>query len=451
MVGVGLAVGAALLAAPFVGILEDVGRNVMRPDPTPKASPTRDRSLSVTSGMDHVVHLAWSAPSGPAKPREYHVFGATSPTGQKRLLGSPQEPRFTHRPLPPGETWYYWVQAVDATGDATSLGPAVSGRSGIPNRTDVNGDGKDDVVTFTRGTAADVYVALSENGRFEPFAQGWHDFFAVDMEIASTGDFDGDGRSDLVTFTKGAAGDVYVSLSDGSRFAQHGWAWHDHFASGEEIPLVGDFNGDGKDDIVAFNRGTAGDALVALSTGSGFADAETWHIQFAEGKQTPAVGDFNGDGRDDIAAFAHDSGEVFVALSTGTAFGPDVVTWHEDFARNGETPAVGDFNGDGRDDVAVFSRGTAADVYVALSDGERFGAKGRWHGGFAGGDQVPGVGDFNGDGKADVIAFTRGETADVIVAESDSRRFRPEAKKWHDNFSIDAEWPQPSQIGTMTG
>ena len=147
----------------------------------------------------------------------------------------------------------------------------------------------------------------------------WHDFFAVGDEIPAVGDFDGDGRDDLVTFTRGAAADVYVALSTGSGFTGTGWKWHDFFAVGDEIPAVGDFDGDGKDDIATFTRGSAADVYVALSTGSSF---------------------------------------------TGTGW-----KWHDFFAVNDELPAAGDFDGDGEDDIVTFTRGPAADVYVALSTG----------------------------------------------------------------------------------
>ena len=55
----------------------------------------------------------------------------------------------------------------------------------------------------------------------------------------SGGDFNGDGKDDIVTFTRGPAADVYVALSNGSRFVGTGWKWHDFFAVGSEIPRAG--------------------------------------------------------------------------------------------------------------------------------------------------------------------------------------------------------------------
>ncbi|MEU7854344.1 FG-GAP-like repeat-containing protein [Nonomuraea sp. NPDC049141] len=197
--------------------------------------------------------------------------------------------------------------------------------------------------------------------------------------------------------------------------------------AGTEIPLTGDFDGDGRDDIATFTRGDSGDVWVALSTGSGFAGSRKWHDHFGLGTEIPLTGDFDGDGRDDIATFTRgDRADVYVALSSGSVFRQDGWLWHQNFAVGNETPAVGDFDGDGRDDIVTVTGGSAADVYVSLSDGGRFVQNAwKWHDGFASGDQVPGVGDFNGDGKADVVSFTRGSAGDVFVTTSDGGRFLP--------------------------
>jgi hypothetical protein len=168
--------------------------------------------------------------------------------------------------------------------------------------------------------------------------------------------------------------------------------WHDFFGLGDEVPTVGDFNGDGKDDIVTFARGTTGDVFVALSDGTKFSGTSTmWHDNFAFNAEVPAIGDFNGDGKDDIATFTRGTAEdVFVALSDGTKFVGNSVKWHDGFALDGEIPATGDFTGDGKDDIAVFTRGTGADVFVAPSDGGKFvGTSVKWHDGFAFNDEVP--------------------------------------------------------------
>jgi hypothetical protein len=260
------------------------------------------------------------------------------------------------------------------------------------SRGDFNGDGRDDIVTFTRGSTGDVYVALSTGSSFGA-ATKWHDNFSFGTEIPLVGDFNGDGRADVATFTRGLTGDVYVALSNGSSFVGTGWKWHDTFSFTDEIPAVGDFNGDGKDDIVTFTRGSTADVYVALSTGSSFSGSGwKWHDTFSYYNEIPGVGDFNGDGRDDIVTFTRGSrGDVYVALSTGSSFSGSGWKWHDTFSYGTEIPGVGDFNGSGRDDIVTFTRGTTGDVYVALSTGSSFSGSGwKWHDSFCYGSEVPG-------------------------------------------------------------
>ncbi|GHH82341.1 hypothetical protein GCM10018793_41930 [Streptomyces sulfonofaciens] len=411
-------------------------------------------AATLSGGTDHALHLAWWEPREDTAVREYRVYGSASadvPIGTATLLGTAHTLGFTDGPLPAGRSRHYRVVAVDTAGRTAQLGPVVSGRSGTPTRSDLDADGRDDAVAFTRGEAADVLAALSDGSSFTGDGALWHDHFAAGDGIPLTGDFDGDGREDAAAFTRGAAADVYVALSDGSAFTGDGTTWQDDFASGAALPAVGDFDGDGRDDIAAFTRGAAADVYVALSTGTSFGAPRKWHDHFAVGDEVPAVGDFDGDGRDDIAAFTRgDTADVYVSLSSGTLFRQDGWLWHDHFAVGDEVPAVGDFDGDGRDDIAAFTRGDTADVYVSLSDGTRFVQNAwKWHDGFAAGDQVPGVGDFDGDGRADIAAFSRGDTGDVRVALSDGGRFAPGAGTWHDRFAVGDQWPRPSEVQSV--
>ena len=300
---------------------------------------------------------------------------------------------------------------------------------------DFNGDGRDDVVTFTHDPLADVYVALSNGSGFVGTSTKWHDFFALSGETPLTGDFNGDGRDDIVTFTHGSLADVHVALSTGSAFAG-ATKWHDWFSLDGEVPAVGDVNGDGRDDIITFTRNNLADVYVALSTGSGFAASAKWHEFFGVAGESPGVADVNGDGRDDIVTFTHGSlADVYVALSTGSGFGASA-KWHDSFAPGLADPRLADVNGDGRADVVQFSREGV--VHVGLSTGSSFGAPRKWHDFFAPQGEFPYVGDYNGDGRGDIVTFTKLPGADTYVALSTGTAFGP-GPKWHDYFGLPGE------------
>jgi hypothetical protein len=303
------------------------------------------------------------------------------------------------------------------------------------NTGDFNDDGLDDIIAFARGDenggqAGDVYVALSNGDEFGQQGNQWAELFCLEDEVCRVGDFNGDGNADVAAFVRSSdpdrMGDVYVALSNGSEFVGRGDQWEELFCIGNEVCATGDFNGDGLDDIITFvqdtqSGGQAGDVYVALSDGSAFGrSGNQWAENFCLDDAVCRVGDVDGDGDDDILSFVRSSqegdaeGDVYVARSNGAdGFGPRV-RWNDLFCIGEETCRVGDFDGDGRDDILTYVRDTQqgadrGDVYVALSDGSAFVEPTIWQRLFCLEDEVCRVGDVDGDGRTDGVAFVRGQ------------------------------------------
>ncbi len=298
----------------------------------------------------------------------------------------------------------------------------------------------------------------------------WQAEVASHGELALVGDFDGDGKDDLLVLAQDGEGSGWLHFSDGRRFGPAIPAGR-RLCNARELPVVGDFNGDGADDLAAFVRDTrpapeAGVVYVALSNRRGFETRAPWSDRFCTGRETPAVGDFDGDGRDDVICFAKDertgngAGNVEVALNLGDRFGP-ATKWHNYFCVGAEQPVIGDFDGDHRDDIATLigsstsgpARGT---VFVALSQGNSFSESRVWSQAVGRNNEFMLGGDFNGDGRTDLVGFRRGQpnpalrendpAGDVTTWLSAGRppqlnhRFGPAVRR-HEFFCIDRETP----------
>ena len=183
---------------------------------------------------------------------------------------------------------------------------------------------------------------------------------------------------------------------------------------------TGDFNGDGKADVAWYEAWNGGSITVALSNGHGFDFGGKWLSGWGK-PDWAAVGDFDGDGKDDIAWYeAWNGGGITVARSTGSSFewsGQWVTGWGKpDWA------GIGDFDGDGKADIAWYEAWNHSGITVGRSTGNSFAWSGQWLTGWGKPDWA-GVGDFDGDGKADIAWYEAWNDGGITVGRSTGGSF----------------------------
>src|SRR3990172_1665710 len=203
-----------------------------------------------------------------------------------------------------------------------------------------------------------------------------------------------------------------VYLWTGSGFEIEPWTT-DQYAANPAWNFFGDFNGDGRTDMISYDTPTT--MKVHLSTGSGF-EIEPWTTdQYSANPAWNFFGDFNGDGRTDMISYKSPT-TMKVHLSTGSGF--DIQTWTTDqYVANPAWNFFGDFNGDGRTDMISYKTPTTMRVHLSTGSGfdiqtwttaQYIGASGSWN--F--------LGDFNGDGKTDMMSYNTPTTMKVQTVNS---------------------------------
>jgi hypothetical protein len=278
---------------------------------------------------------------------------------------------------------------------------------------DVNGDRKADLVTFERG-ATSAYVSLSNGDSFAAPAD-WSQDFCNSSETCTAADVDGDGKADAIALHEGVLGGIDVALSTGAAFAP-ATSWMDQLCTDGQVCLFGDVDGDGRADAVVFLHGASTEVWVALSTGHSFGTPSKWSNLFCQSEETCALGDVDGDGMADVVAFSRIGGAwVWTALSTGSSFG-QANSAEKGFCPSGQTCAVGDVDGDGRLDAVAFTLGTTDSVDLALSSRTDFDPYDISAEPFCRPGETCEVADVDGDGRADLIAIAPGSSGNVSVA-----------------------------------
>ncbi len=256
-------------------------------------------------------------------------------------------------------------------------------RGGVPVSGDFNGDGVTDVGVFRDGQ---WFIDVNGNGVWDE-GDLWAKL-GYDGDKPVVGDWDGDGKDDIGIFGRAWAGDPRhiarePGLPDSSnkhygaqknvpppqnqatlgkralKLTSQGQTRADlidhvfHYGTPRDIPLVGDWNGDGTDTIAVFRDGWW---YLDIDGDGKWTDEGDNKKHFGQAGDIPAAGDFNGDGVDELAVFR--GGTWYIDTNgNGTIDGQDQVI---ELGQAGDMPVVGDWDGDGHEEIGTYRDGEIA-------------------------------------------------------------------------------------------
>ncbi len=202
------------------------------------------------------------------------------------------------------------------------------------------------------------------------------------VDVPVVGDWNGDGTPDIGVYRRGRGHGRFLMLLNGTTTTVK-------LGSSTDAPVLGDWNGNGTTDL------GARDAVSrALSTRAGDGTVTTTTV--GGHKDQVVSGDFAGDGTTEVAVYRPKRASFGLPDDTGKLVWTPV-------GSPGEIPVVGDWNGDGTDDFGVYDPSTST---WTLRYVDAAGIAWVAEVGYGQPGDLPVVGDWNGDGSSDLGVWT---------------------------------------------
>ncbi|MCB9818110.1 FG-GAP repeat protein, partial [Candidatus Nomurabacteria bacterium] len=337
----------------------------------------------------------------------------------------------------PGSTYIFYgdgsIPTTAAAADIILTGEGNGNQYGVTIASgDINNDGTDDILVGATGynsSQGRLYMYTTNDRHIT--GEGTDSFFGSSF---TSGDYNNDGKTDLAVGAYGwddnYTGQVYLFYGGSKGTTTASGA--DVIITGESSSFfsssltTGDFNNDGKDDLVvgasAYNTST-GRVYIFYGDGSIPSSASSADISIT-GQTTNnlfglalAVVDLNSDGREDLIVGAEGyssyTGRAYIFYNDGsiptTAATADIIITGETTSTNfGHAFSIGDFNSDGKDDLAVTASSGNGSVHIFYNDGSipttadtaDISIVGETTSSFG---SALATGDFNNDGKDDLV------------------------------------------------
>jgi hypothetical protein len=303
---------------------------------------------------------------------------------------------------------------------------------------DFNGDGISDLLLRnTDGTITDWLGQPDQS--FASNAGNINITVPTEWHVVGTGDFNGSNIDDILWRADDGTVREWLGQTTGA-FVGNLDNLNSTVPNAFHILGTGDFNGDGIDDILwRYDDGTVSDWL-GQPNGSFVSNVGNVNVYVPNDWQIVGTGDFNGDGRADLLWRGSDGTVRDWLGQENGAFVGNVANLNAGSPTDWQIVGTGDFNGDGRSDILWRSADGTINDWLGQANGAFADNSGIALQAVSNDLQIAGVGDFNGDGRSDLLFRYPDGTLETWVGAPDGSILSPMEKLWQDTIANAAEF-----------
>jgi hypothetical protein len=277
---------------------------------------------------------------------------------------------------------------------------------------DFNGDGLLDLVVANYGTSNIGVLFGNTNGTFGAQTTYSTGYGSYPNSVAAD-DFNSDGLLDLAVAILGT-GNVGVLLGKGNGTFEAQMTLSIESLSVPKSIVVDDFNSDGEQDLAVANELSCNVGVLLGNSDGTFGEETTFSPGTIGYPNTVVVGDFNKDGQPDLAVSNGLYDNVNILFNNGNGYFGESMTFTTGTFSDPSSVAVGDFNNDGRLDLAVVNSGQDNVGIMLGNDNVVLEAQMTFPTGVYSRPNSIVVGDFNNDGPLD-LAVSNSYSHNIVI------------------------------------